>query len=328
MVRAADLVYHLLYGGVLSRLPESIAVPLGQWALRLVPLDLLPVFRNDDPRLAVTLGGVSLPNPMILSSMYYDTAILRRAMGLGFGAVTAQEHHPEAAPGASAAESRAHHPPRGPGLVNCNGFHNPGLEAYRREVARLPTACRSSSRPRASRRTTTCAVVEGLAPFGDLVEINISSPNTKLVYGWSERPHALAAVFRAVRKATDKPIIVKVSPDFRAPTRHHNPRRARRGHHHHQLRQRASRGRAAPLAKDRRTLGARAVRAARSTTCNGCENTSRDSIEIIATAASTPPTKPSRVPRGRDRVRVLHRIHHARPVPSAENPRRARQSAK
>jgi dihydroorotate dehydrogenase len=59
------------------------------------------------------------------------------------------------------------------------------------------------------------AVVEGLAPFGDLVEINISSPNTKLVYGWSERPHELAAVFRAVRKATDKPIIVKVSPDFR-----------------------------------------------------------------------------------------------------------------
>src|SRR5262249_20744937 len=50
--------------------------------------------------------------------------------------------------------------------------------------------------------------------FGDLVEINISSPNTKLVYGWSERPAELAAMFRAVRKATDKPIIVKVSPDF------------------------------------------------------------------------------------------------------------------
>lgn len=215
MVRAADLVYRLLYGGVLSRLPESIAVPLGQWGLRLLPLDLLPVFRNNDPRLAVTLGGVRLPNPIILSSMYYDTAILRRAMGLGFGAVTAKSITPRPRPG---------HPPpnlvriqtaEGPGLVNCNGFHNPGLEAYRREVARLPHRVPLIVAAAGESADDYVAVVEGLAPFGDLVEINISSPNTKLVYGWSERPAELAAMFRAVRKTTDKPIIVKVSPDFR-----------------------------------------------------------------------------------------------------------------
>ena len=34
------------------------------------------------------VGGVRLANPLILAAMYYDTAILRRAMGLGFGAVT------------------------------------------------------------------------------------------------------------------------------------------------------------------------------------------------------------------------------------------------
>jgi dihydroorotate dehydrogenase len=55
----------------------------------------------------------------------------------------------------------------------------------------------------------------GLLAFGALVEINISSPNTKLVYEWSSRPAALGALFRAVRAATAKPIIVKVSPDFR-----------------------------------------------------------------------------------------------------------------
>ena len=90
MVRAADSLYRVLYGGILSRLPEGIAVPLGQWGLRLLPLDLLPFFRNRDPRLATSLGGVRLANPLILSSMYYDTTILRRAMGLGFGAVTAK----------------------------------------------------------------------------------------------------------------------------------------------------------------------------------------------------------------------------------------------
>ena len=215
MVRAADLLYRLLYGGVLSRLPERIAVPLGQWALRLVPLDLLPVFRNDDPRLAITLGGVRLPNPLILSSMYYDTTILRRAMGLGFGAVTAKSITPKPRPGHPQPNLVRITTPEGPGLVNCNGFHNPGLEAYRIALASLPHRVPLIVAAAGESAEDYVAVVEGLAPFGDLVEINISSPNTKLVYGWSERPQELATVFRAVRKATDKPIIVKVSPDFR-----------------------------------------------------------------------------------------------------------------
>ncbi len=215
MERAADLFYSLVYGGVLSRLPERIAVPLGQWALRLVPLDRLRIFRNDDPRLAITLGGVRLPNPLILSSMYYDTTILRRTMGLGFGAVTAKSITPKPRPGHPQPNLVRVTTPEGPGFVNCNGFHNPGLEAYRRALASLPHRVPLIVAAAGESAEDYVAVVEGLAPFGDLVEINISSPNTKLVYGWSERPHELAALFRAVRKATDKPIIVKVSPDFR-----------------------------------------------------------------------------------------------------------------
>jgi dihydroorotate dehydrogenase len=215
MVRAADFLYRLLYGGVLSRLPESIAVPLGQWGLRLLPLDLLPVFRNHDPRLAVTLGGVRLPNPLILSSMYYDTAILRRAMGLGFGAVTTKSITPKPRPGHPQPNLVRIRTAEGPGLVNCNGFHNPGLDAYRLQLARLPHRAPLIVAAAGESAEDYVAVVEGLAPFGELVEINISSPNTKLVYGWSERPAELAEMFRAVRKATDKPIIVKVSPDFR-----------------------------------------------------------------------------------------------------------------
>jgi dihydroorotate dehydrogenase len=215
MVRAADFLYRLLYGGVLSRLPERMAVPLGQWALRIVPLDLLPVFRNDDPRLAITLGGVRLPNPLILSSMYYDTAILKRAMGLGFGAVTTKSITPKPRPGHPQPNLVRVTTPEGPGLVNCNGFHNPGLDAYRIVLASLPHRVPLIVAAAGESAEDYVAVVEGLAAFGDLVEINISSPNTKLVYGWSERPQELASVFRAVRKATDKPIIVKVSPDFR-----------------------------------------------------------------------------------------------------------------
>ena len=215
MVRAADSLYRVLYGGILSRLPEGIAVPLGQWGLRLLPLDLLPFFRNRDPRLATGLGGVRLANPLILSSMYYDTTILRRAMGLGFGAVTAKSITLMPRPGHPPPNLVRIDTPEGPGLVNCNGFHNPGLAAYRAALAHLPHRVPLIVSATGESAEDIVAVAEGLAPFGDLVEINISSPNTKLVYAWSERPEELAAMLRAARKATDKPLIVKVSPDFR-----------------------------------------------------------------------------------------------------------------
>ena len=90
MRRAVDVLYRSLFTSVLSRLPERAAIEVGQWGLRLLPLDLLPVWRRSDTRLQIQLGGVALANPLILSSMYYDPRILRRVMGLGFGAVTAK----------------------------------------------------------------------------------------------------------------------------------------------------------------------------------------------------------------------------------------------
>jgi len=215
MVRAADLFYRALYRGLFSRLPERMAVALGQWGLRHLPLDHLTVFRRDDPRLSVSLGGIALANPLILSSMYYDTAILRRAMGLGFGAVTAKSITGNPRPGHPHPNLVRIETGEGPGLVNCNGFKNPGLEAYRRALAVLPHRVPLIVAAAGESTDEYARVVAGLEAFGALVEINISSPNTKLVYEWSSRPAELGALFRAVRAATAKPIIVKVSPDFR-----------------------------------------------------------------------------------------------------------------
>src|SRR2546427_6690897 len=66
MVSSRGVLYRILYDAVLSRLPEPTAIALGQTALRLLPFDRLPAFRLDDSRLAVTLGGARLPNPVIL----------------------------------------------------------------------------------------------------------------------------------------------------------------------------------------------------------------------------------------------------------------------
>jgi len=215
MAHAVDLLYRALYRGVLARLPEPAAIALGQWGLRHLPLDHLPALRRADPRLRVSLGGVSLPNPLILSSMYYDPRILRRAMGLGFGAVTAKSITSEPRPGHPEPNLVRIETPEGPGLVNCNGFRNPGLEAYRRALAGLPHRVPLIVAAAGESAAEYARVVAGLEAFGDLVEINISSPNTRLVYAWSERPAELRDLFRAVRAVTAKPIIVKVSPDFR-----------------------------------------------------------------------------------------------------------------
>jgi dihydroorotate dehydrogenase len=215
MVHAIDLTYRALYRGVLSRLPERAAVSLGQWALRATPLHRLPIFRRSDPRLRVTLGGVALDNPLILSSMYYDTRILARAMGLGFGAVTTKSITARPRPGHPHPNLVRIETAEGPGLVNCNGFQNPGLAAYRVALGGLPHRVPLIVAAAGESVAEYAEVVAGLEPFGDLVEINISSPNTKLVYAWSTRPAELHGLFRSVRKATAKPIIVKVSPDFR-----------------------------------------------------------------------------------------------------------------
>jgi dihydroorotate dehydrogenase len=212
--RAASAIYRALYASVLCHLPEPLAVAIGQAGLRLLPLDRLPVFRSTDPRLAVTLGGVRLPNPLILSSMYYDLTILRRAMGLGFGAVTTKSITRNPRPGHPRPNLVRWHSAAGPGFVNCNGFRNPGLDAYAAGLPALPHRVPLIVAVAGESIDDYVSLVERLAPFGDLVEFNISSPNTALVYAWSRKPDELSVLFRRVRAVTTKPLIVKISPDF------------------------------------------------------------------------------------------------------------------
>src|SRR5215471_8872250 len=209
MSRTIGALYRFLYAGFLSRLPEPAAIRLGQSVLRRLPLDRLPVFRLADPRLAITLGGVALPNPLILAAMYYDPAILSRAMGLGFGAVTAKSITVGPRPGHPQPNLVRTRSAAGAGLVNCNGFQNPGLEAFRASMATLPHRVPLIVSVAGESVEDYVALVEALGPLGDLVEVNISSPNTKLVYTWNERPQALREVLQALGRVSPRPLIVK-----------------------------------------------------------------------------------------------------------------------
>jgi dihydroorotate dehydrogenase len=214
MTGAIARLYRLLYDHLLARLPEARAVALGQAVLRAVPFDRLGAFRLEDPRLATSLSGVRLPNPLILAAMYHDVRILRRAMGLGFGAVTTKSITREPRPG--------HPPPNlarvrtgaGPGLVNCNGFQNPGLAAFKAALARLPRRVPVIASVAGESAEDYVTLAAELAPLADLVELNVSSPNTRLVYEWSARPGDLRTLLERVRGAVAVPVIVKLSPDF------------------------------------------------------------------------------------------------------------------
>jgi dihydroorotate dehydrogenase len=210
----ADRLYRVVYGGLLSRLPEAAAVRVGQRLFRRIPIAALRTLRVEDPRLAVELGGMRLPGPVILSSMYYDVRILRRAMALGFGAVTTKSITVGPRPGHPEPNLVRVTTPAGPGLVNCNGFQNPGLDAFasmlpglRHERPVIVSVAGES--PEDYRR-----LVEALERHADLVEANISSPNTRLVYELSGSPARVRGLLRLVREATRKPFILKLSPDY------------------------------------------------------------------------------------------------------------------
>jgi len=210
----AERLYRVFYGGLLSRLPEATALRVGQALFRALPVAPLRTLAVDDPRLAVNLAGVRLPGPVILSSMYYDVRILRRAMALGFGAVTTKSITAEPRPGHPEPNLVRVTTPAGPGLVNCNGFQNPGLDAFRTALQQLHherplIVSVAGESPEEYRR-----LVAALEPQADLVELNISSPNTRLVYELSGSPARVGALLRLVREATRKPVILKLSPDY------------------------------------------------------------------------------------------------------------------
>jgi dihydroorotate dehydrogenase len=98
--------------------------------------------------------------------------------------------------------------------VNCNGFQNPGLDRFRAALTSLPHRVPLIVSVAGETIADYVKLVRELGPLGELVEFNISSPNTRLVYEWSRKPGELATLLREVRRATEKPLIVKLSPDF------------------------------------------------------------------------------------------------------------------
>ncbi len=163
--------------------------------------------------------GVYFPNPIVLASGILGTeaGLLVRVARSGAGGVTSKSASPR---------HRTRHPNPtvldwGYGLINAVGLANPGvaaeapiLRAAKAELQRLGVPLIASIFAETVAGFAFAAETVGRAA-PDLIEVNISCPNVGHELGkpFALEPESAAQVTAAVKKATEIPIIVKLSPN-------------------------------------------------------------------------------------------------------------------
>ena len=167
--------------------------------------------------LSVRLAGVALKNPIIPASGTF-----------GYGREFAEAYNLDILgsfswKGTTAAPRSGNPQPRiaeaAAGMLNAVGLQNPGLEAVLREeipnIARIfhgpviANVCGFSLEEYAE----NCRMLED-AEQAAILEINISCPNVHAGgKNFGSDPESAAAVTRAVRAATRKPVFMKLSPN-------------------------------------------------------------------------------------------------------------------
>ncbi len=166
---------------------------------------------------SVTLSGITMPNPVIPASgtfgfgrefsELYDLNILG---SIAFKGTTAEPRFGNPTP--RIAECTA-------GLINSVGLQNPGVDKVLSEE--LPELSRLFTRPLIANISgfstdeyVECARKMDTAPGVGIIEVNISCPNVHgggIAFGTD--PDAAAAVTKAVRSVTEKPVYIKLTPN-------------------------------------------------------------------------------------------------------------------
>ena len=167
--------------------------------------------------LSVTLAGVTLKNPIIPASgtfgygrEFADAYDLDLLGSFSWKGTTRDPRPGNRQP--RIAETAA-------GMLNAVGLQNPGLEAVLREE--VPNIARIFHGPvianvcgfSLEEYTENCRRLEDAGPV-KLLEVNISCPNVHAGgKNFGSDPRSAAAVTRAVRAATKKPVFMKLSPN-------------------------------------------------------------------------------------------------------------------
>nr|HID12690.1 dihydroorotate dehydrogenase [Anaerolineae bacterium] len=163
--------------------------------------------------------GVRLPNPTILSSgiLGLSHEILVRVARAGAGGVTTKSCSLKPRPGYPNPTILDW----GPGLINAVGLSNPGVEVMVEEIR----AAREKLAPLGV-PVIASIFADTIYDFGtvarfiseaepDLIEVNISCPNLDDRYQqmFAADSYVAAQVTRRVKANTDRPVLVKLSPN-------------------------------------------------------------------------------------------------------------------
>ena len=166
---------------------------------------------------SVTLGGIRLENPVIPASGTFgfgfemaDCFDLNRLGAIALKGTTLEPRFGNPTPRIAECSG---------GLLNAVGLQNPGIDALVDDIApKVRTLCHTPLIANISDFSLDeygiCCEKADRCEALDIVEVNISCPNVHqggMVFGTD--PKAAAAVTRRARKATSKPLFIKLSPN-------------------------------------------------------------------------------------------------------------------
>ena len=214
LILNADAYANLLRP-LLFTLPAETAQKVAEKALRrpFVWKALRPGFQVRDRRLASSLCGISLSNPVGLAAGFdKDCEMIPALASLGFGYLTVGTVTAHPRPGNP--KPRLFRDAKESSLINAMGFPSKGLvpaarrlELYRSIGRGVPIVVSISG-------VTVDEIIRchrRLEALAEAVEVNISSPNTAGLRLFHE-PDALTELLGAVNEARYRPLIVKLPP--------------------------------------------------------------------------------------------------------------------
>jgi dihydroorotate dehydrogenase (NAD+) catalytic subunit len=172
---------------------------------------------------AVAIGDLRLEHPILNGSGTFDAIAARRAFGdallerFPFSAFVSKTITPE--PRAGNPPPRLFETPAG--LINSIGLPNKGLEGFLAEdlpqLAELPVPLIVSVM--ATSHDSFAHLVRGVGerPEVAAIELNVSCPNVDSGLIVGERPEETLSLLEAVRPLTQRPLIVKLTPNVADP---------------------------------------------------------------------------------------------------------------
>lgn len=175
--------------------------------------------KESDIDISVDLCGCRLPNPTVLASgiLGLSHGVLARVARSGAGAVTTKS---------CSLRPRSGYPNPtildwGPGLINAVGLSNPGVEVMVEEIQAAKAQLAPLGIP-----VIASIFADTIYDFGtitrfiseaepDILEVNVSCPNLDDRYQqmFAADPYVSAQVTRQVKRYTDIPVLVKLSPN-------------------------------------------------------------------------------------------------------------------